>query len=249
MIFRVALRGYALDPLALAGWTPRLVHGLLTSRGIKALSVWPPIVQGRPVWGRPVAYPPGTQVEVVYVTREPPAERPDVVALGRARVAVEDVAVRWFEPKDVGANRLVLETITPVQFAVKTKERRRAKLAFLPEPLRVFKWLVITAYKLGLVEKLDRNFLRWVYEYVDLADLRCHRPSCVVKVKYDGRRSLYGFYGTAKYVVQDDRYMDKLSYYVSLANFLGLGKSRGVGLGAVQFGGAVGDSREFHGKS
>lgn len=105
------------------------------------------------------------------------------------------------------------------------------------------------AYKLGLVKKLDVKFIRWVHEYVDLADLRCPRSSCVVKVKYDVGRSLYGFYGTAKYVVQDDRYMDKLSYYVSLANFLGLGKSRRIGLGAVQFGVAVGDGRESHGKS
>jgi len=153
---------------------------------------------------------------------------PSLVKLRRAAVYTEET-IRL--PLARGS-RVALDFLTPTQLQLPkiNKRAKRGRYVMLPQPHLLF---------YGLRELWNRyadekiTSAPWRANYALLNTYLDVHSSAIT---YDEHRMLVGFTGRAVYKVEtrSTRLLDALSKTLALASLIGVGKSRGIGLGYVK---------------
>ena len=219
----------------------------------KPFTVWPLLVDGRPLWDWGVAGA-GSVVEVRAAFFEERLGEDFVKAavntqrlpLFNAEVVLESVEFKRVVPSPRRHKVFKVEFLSPTRFETPPYVRRPVPVFDLtPRPLNLFKSAVKTAIRLGLADTgWARRFLRWAYASIGIVDFGCdvkhgsrqrnNRRTCTVSVRLSSGRELRGFVGWALYRAFETSMLEDMWRMLSIAEAFGVGSNRPLGFGAVR---------------
>jgi len=228
----------------------------------KPFTVWPLLVDGRPVWDWGTAGA-GSTVEVRAAFFEErlgeefvkAAVNVQRIPLFNAEVVLESVEYKRVVPSPRSSQAFKVEFLSPARFETPPYVKRPVPVFDLtPRPLNLFKSAVKTAIRLGLADvRWARRFLRWAYASVGIVDFGCdvkilhggrwrdqqREPNrrgrtCTASVRLSGGRELRGFAGWAVYRAFETSMVEDMWRMLSIAEAFGVGSNRPLGFGAVK---------------
>jgi CRISPR-associated endoribonuclease Cas6 len=224
-----------------------IVLSLLNNPGLhgmrpKPFTVWPLVVDGKPLWDRGIINSGALlELRVAFLDRALGEEFFSIMAstrrfrLFKSEVVIDTISAREVRLISSSSSAFRVEFLSPTRFETPPYVKRPAPVYDLtPRPLNLFKSAVKTAMRLGLVDaRWARRFLRWAYASVGVADFGC-RGRCVVSVRLSGGRRLRGFVGWALYRAFETSMLEDMWRMLSVAVAFGVGSNRPLGFGAVR---------------
>ncbi len=153
---------------------------------------------------------------------------PATLALSAARLLPEDTVATPVRRGDTVA----LDFVTPTQLQLPkiNKRARRGRYVMTPHPYYLF-YSLREMWNRYAEEKITSA--PWRANYALLSTYVAIRSTAI---QYDKNRTIVGFTGRAAYRVEtrSTRLLAALSRLLALASLMGVGKSRGIGLGYVK---------------
>ena len=224
-----------------------IVLSLLNNPGLhgmrpKPFTVWPLVVDGKPLWDRGIVNSGALlELRVAFFDRALGEEFFSIMASTRRfllfkwEVVIDTISAREVRLTSSSSSAFRVEFLSPTRFETPPYVKRPAPVYDVtPRPLNLFKSAVKTAMRLGLVDaRWARRFLRWAYASVGVVDFGCRRR-CVVSVRLSGGRRLRGFVGWALYRAFETSMLEDMRRVLSVAEAFGVGSNRPLGLGAVR---------------